>query len=524
MDEETGKPVEGVRVLCRGTVVDHGLGNWLRHKIAGGDYADEDSMILDAAVTGTDGCLTLVTGKGRPYRTISINKNGAYGVFDHRIVLSDKMVIRIKDQPLSACEGSTTTYRDAMPDPAAVRILFATHTRGNGYIYCLNGTTGECLWRDRFYWDATSPVVTVGGRAFVGTEAGLIFSYDLNSGERLWQCQTHQEVKQIGSGAGCLYVAGGPGYEELLAIDQATGRIAGRIDTDTALKGLAVSSRRLVAWSDRAIHCFALPLRKLGSLEVRAEIVAPHENDAVYTVGRDTERHDRPWLLAARSWENLALRWECSLPQERFWRRCFVLDKRVICVVGHSNIGGDMRGKVCAFDTASGRALWTYETAMQSKVDCVIVPKRSDQLFIHTEDQKVFCLSAASAQVLWRREVGHVLVGHTPVVGTDQSVVLGRGFVRRVNPANGHDVWSYPSGLRGDVVGLPVTTRSSLFVLDAKGDGISVVRLSAENGMPVWCFTVHGEIMAPVACVSEEEATEPAASNEQGERAAAADR
>lgn len=524
LDEETGKPVEGVRVLCSGSVVDHGLGNWFRYKILGGDWADTDPMILDAAVTGADGSFKLVIGKGRPYRTISINKNGAYGVFSHNTVLSDKMVIRIKDQPLSACKGSTTTDLDAMPDPDVTRILFATHARGNGYIYCLNSTTGDCLWRDRFFWDATSPVLTVGARAFVGTEAGLILAYDLKSGQRLWQCQTHQEVKQIRSHAGRLYVAGGPGYEQLLAIDQATGRIVGRIDTDTALGGLALSSRRLVAWSVRAIHLFALPSRKLGSLGVRTEIVAPHENDAVYTVVRDTKRHGRPFLVA-RSWESLALRWECPLPQERFWRRCFVLDNRVIYVVGDSNIGGDVRGKVCAFDTRSGRALWAYETAMRSNVECVIVPKRNGLLFLHTGagDQGVFCLSADSAQVLWRKEAGHVPVGHTRVVGTDQPVVLGRGFVRLVNPANGNDMWSYPSGLVGNVVGLPVTTRSSLFVVEAKGDGISVVRLSAENGMPVWCFTVHGEIMAPVACVSEKDPSEPAGSHKQGEQVAPAD-
>jgi len=500
LDEATGKPIEEAKVYCHGEVLDHGLGNWIRYKIVGGDFADTDGMVLDAAVTGPDGSFKLVIAEGRPYGTISVKK---YGAFNYNTVLSDNMVIRMEDRPLRNTEGVTTTYRDAVPDADVARVLFATHTRGNDTIYCLNSASGEYLWQDRFFWDASAPVITVGERAFVGTEAGFVFAYSIETGERLWTYQTHQDVKQIGNDASNLYVIGGPGSEEILAINQVTGRITRRIDTDATLNGFSVSAGRLVAWSDRAVELFALPLRQVKSLPTRTVMVVPH-SDAVYIVERNMEQREGTCLLSARSWEDLTLLWQCSLPREQFWRCCFVLHgQNIICIIGSSNIGGNVRARVCAFNADSGRFLWTYETPMQLSARCILVPKPCDRLFLLTEVQnKALCLSAVSGEVTWTKDVGDVHVGHTPVMVTHQPLVLGRGFIECVNPADGESVWSYPAGLRGDVVGLPTTTRSSVFVVGGtRGDGASVVRLSADDGLPVWRFTVPGAIRAPITCV-----------------------
>jgi len=83
VDQKSGKPVEGLRILCRQFVVDHGLGNHLRAKVLGYDFADVDTSIMAAVVTGADGTFALTAEGGTPMRSVSVIKNGEYGVYNH---------------------------------------------------------------------------------------------------------------------------------------------------------------------------------------------------------------------------------------------------------------------------------------------------------------------------------------------------------------------------------------------------------------------------------------------------------
>ena len=508
LDTETGKPVAGMRVLCRGYVVDHGMGNWLKYKVAGGDFADTDTMILDATVTGADGTFRLDTGVGRPWRTVSVNKNGDYGVFDHSVPLTANMVVRIKDEPLQSSDGETAAYRPANPDPGSGRLLLATHTRGNGYVYCLDGTTGDCRWRDRIFWDATAPVAAIGGRAFVGTEAGIIFAYDIASGERLWQRQTHQEVTQICHDADHLYVAAGPGREEILALDQATGRVARRIDTGTKLDGVAFSSQRLMAWSDSAVHLFKLPLRKKRTVKTRTEIFVPGTEGSAYLLGRSPKRGNRDCLLTSRSWRDLSVRWRRTLPQERFWRRCFLAEGGVLFAVGDTNIDGNLRTRICALDADTGELLWTNEGLHTSVVkNRWELPGESSEVFVDGR-ASVVCMPSSDGQLLWDGTSMHVLAGNRSVKRTGCPVSRWHGKLSRVEPATGATLWSYPLSGRITPHGLPASTASDLYVVAGDGDGMSgVTRLSGDSGEPYWRFRVSGLIVEPVTCVAAEGAT-----------------
>lgn len=163
VDQKSGKPVEGLRILCRQFVVDHGLGNRVRAKVLGHDFADVDTSIVDAVVTGADGTFELTVEGGTPMRSVSVIKNGEYGVYNHSVPLARNMVIKIKDQPLRSDESKTDVYQ-AIPDTAERgRVILATYGIGNGYVFCLDSRTGNVIWKDRIFWEATTPVLTRNG-------------------------------------------------------------------------------------------------------------------------------------------------------------------------------------------------------------------------------------------------------------------------------------------------------------------------------------------------------------------------
>jgi outer membrane protein assembly factor BamB len=504
LDAGTGKPVEGMRVLCRGYLVDHGTGNWLRYKILGGDSADVDAAILAATVTGPDGRFVLKTGTGHPNSVIQINKNGEYGVYDHNVPLSESMVIPIKDQPLVTCRGRTTTHGEATPDAAAERVLFATRARGNGCIYCLDGKTGDCLWYDRIFWNATSPVVTADGRAFVATEAGAVLAYDIESGRRLWERHVQQELgrARIVCHEGFLYVAAGPGYEEILAISQVTGEVTQRIDTDVQVEALLLSADHLVARSQGRLLSFSLPLESAGSTIAQAKIVVPSRNGEVLTVER-RGGWTGPWLLKARVPGDLSVRWESLLPDARAWQRGVLLGGRVLCLAGMANVGAPANATACGVDAASGDVLWARDLP-RSIVDWVAVPQGGDRVLIHTAGYGITCLSAASGEVLWGEGEGHTSVGRMLVAETHAPVVVGeQDTFRRVDPAGGREIWRF-SCRCGSMPEKPATTPSSVFVISWTDYGNGVTRLSAETGRPIWQFEVRGIVRAPVTCVPEQ--------------------
>lgn len=124
--------------------------------------------------------------------------------------------------------GSLTVANDAV-------ILVRDHEE-DSFIVALNKETGEILWKkDRdepTSWATPLPVEANGKIQIVSSATNLIRSYDLESGELIWQCsgQTRNVIPSPVSGFGMVYCTSGYRGSSLQAIE--LGRTGDLSDTD----------------------------------------------------------------------------------------------------------------------------------------------------------------------------------------------------------------------------------------------------------------------------------------------------
>jgi len=115
-------------------------------------------------------------------------------------------------------------------------VIVVRDHEGDSFIVALNKETGEVIWRkdrdEATSW-ATPLPIEVGGKNQVVTSAtNLIRSYDLESGELIWQCsgQTRNVIPSPVSDFGMVYCASGFRGSSLQAIE--LGRTGDLGDTD----------------------------------------------------------------------------------------------------------------------------------------------------------------------------------------------------------------------------------------------------------------------------------------------------
>jgi len=153
------------------------------------------------------------------------------------------------------------------------RIVVNWDHEGQSFIVALDKRSGKDLWkvdRDEATSWATPYIVEVGGRTQVITSATkLIRSYDLATGDLIWECagMTQNAIPQPFASGGILYVMTGYRGNALLAIrlDDAKGNITGSdaiiwsLDRDTsyAPSGLLMDGRLYFLRANNGIiNCF----------------------------------------------------------------------------------------------------------------------------------------------------------------------------------------------------------------------------------------------------------------------------
>lgn len=481
VDQKSGKPVEGLRILCRQFVVDHGLGNRVRAKVLGYDFADVDTSIMDAVVTGADGAFVLTAGDGIPMRSVSVIKNGEYGVYNHSVPLARKMVIEIQDQPLRSDESKTDVYH-AIPDEADPGlVIFATYGIGNGYVFCLDSRTGEVIWKDRIFWEATTPVLTKNGRAFVGTDGGFIFAYDIKTGQRIWDCQTRQEVGAFQLDDRSIYVGGGGNREVLMVIDQATGEVRKTIDTDRTITGLSLQSGQLVVSGERNLAILRLPaLRTASSREERFSSVPLVSSTSILAVVQgpgDT--------LISYDQKKLSPVWQQTFQGGAAGTPILIGDSVVLPT-------GKGRRILHALDLQTGLSRWTYEMDVGLSYSDVLADP--EHVYVRTAQDTIRCLDL-DGRFLWETDVGHPMEPMELAVGQHRLFAIGRSALSCLDANTGRPIWVYSSH-DPYARGTPVITTDGVFLAEEIGH---VARVNRETGEAVWRFRCHGRIRTPVS-------------------------
>lgn len=194
-------------------------------------------------------------------------------------------------------------------DANTPRILFRTKTVGevvaapmakgndlyaaalDGYLYCLNESSGAERWRYSTGLPITQQPAVVGARVFVASEEPVLHAVDVTTGSLLWRA--HGIVQFAAQGAGRVYGTDRQGA--LVILDGETGATAGRIATAEGTSALAndQSDRIYLVNNQGLVQC----LHEIGANEptrYRAKTSdeksgGEHAQDAEETVEPNTE-------------------------------------------------------------------------------------------------------------------------------------------------------------------------------------------------------------------------------------------
>ena len=172
---------------------------------------------------------------------------------------------------------------------------------------------------------------------------------------------------------------------------------------------------------------------------------------------------------------------------------------RVVAVADDPTTG---RSTVHAFDAASSSSLWTrvFEDAGPTAAPAI----RGETVIVTTSHRGVVALDASTGEELWTAE-GRDVVEPLQVPAVDELVIADRTHLRRLDPATGRELWSFPlADLRALQRGGHATllTSSPAIVRDVALVGDTAGTLSAldvASGRRVWSGGVGRGQIGPVA-------------------------
>jgi outer membrane protein assembly factor BamB len=131
----------------------------------------------------------------------------------------------------------------------------------NNTLYCVD-RAGKLLWDRTLESQITSTVAESGGQVYVGTEDGLLFGLDVETGQEIWQFRADDAVRSnlvIWQN----HLLFGCDDQQIYSVDR-KGRLVGRYDAGGKTgKTLAVADNLLYfGTDDRYLHCMNLDRQK----------------------------------------------------------------------------------------------------------------------------------------------------------------------------------------------------------------------------------------------------------------------
>lgn len=330
----------------------------------------------------------------------------------------------------------------------------------------------------------TADPVIAGGRVFT-LDSRSDVSATSTAGASLWRTDLTPagESADSASGGG-LAAAGGTlyvttGFGELIALDQASGRVLWRQKFDTAIGGAPTVSGEIVyvvardasAWAIRTTDgkvLWQLPGTPSGS--GMTGVSAPAVNDRMVVFPFPSGE-----MIGALKNGGLTL-WQAKVAGARPGRAY----SRVIDLTGDPVIAGDVvyagssAGKVTALDVNSGERLWTATEGAVSPVQVA-----GGALFLVSDESRLVRLDAATGAVVWGVELPYftkdkvkkqqsIHVHYGPLLaGGKLFVASSDGLLRVYDPTSGSLIGQaeIPGGAATD----PVVAGGTLYVVGRNG-------------------------------------------------------
>lgn len=315
--------------------------------------------------------------------------------------------------------GGTGYSFYASPAVDGDRVYCCGFKGNSGRIFCWDAASGELLWTvSPVNYDATvsSPVLSgnllIIGEGLHDTQSGRILAIDLRAGhegETVWSFATRGHVESTPTVRdGRVYAAAGDDGIYCLALgrdvfppERLIWRAFGARFPD-AEASLSVRGGRVFAGLGRGGNAVTILDMHSGEEKNRSETPYPvfssaaiADDKVVFGMGEGDYRNSgagpgQVWCLDAES----------LVPIWKFDPGSTVLDS-VAIQDGHA-ICGTAEGRIFSLDLADGTTLAQRMVSGPVVTAPAVTPKN---VFIITENGRVFCLDAASLDIAWQRQL-----------------------------------------------------------------------------------------------------------------------
>ncbi len=328
----------------------------------------------------------------------------------------------------------------------------------------------------------TAQPLVAGGRVFTMDSDGVVASFDLASGSRIWRTETqgeHDRSTNVGGGiavsGGVLYATTGRG--EALALDGSTGAIRWRKGLDTPGRSapcIAEGRLFITTLDNRLLSLKAADGERQWTYQAAgAATTVLSQSAPAYSDGLVVAGFESGDIAAVRA-ESGGLAWTDSLAASR--GRNSVVDLAAVrglpVVDGGRVFAIGVGGLLVSLDLRSGRRLWEREAGGLETPWLA-----GDTLFVQTLDQTLAAIGREDGKLRWltdlpryddpekRRDplfwTGPILAGGRLVLAGSNETALS------VNPTNGKIIGQQK--LRDAAAVTPIAAAGTLFILTDDG-------------------------------------------------------
>ena len=361
-------------------------------------------------------------------------------------------------------------------------------------MYCVNATTGEMLWiyENHSYWGFFNSGVAIAyGMVYVENGDTYDYAFDLYTGKLVWKYKgpgNHYSASPLVADGKVYTQSGNLAYvdpltgekvkAELVCLNAYTGKLIWRLPYDFWGSNVADSD---IAYGNLYIT----------TQNTRAPLWAQNQ---IWCIGPTQDwtmfRRDPAHTAQGSGPDKLNLKWT--------YLTAGPVTSSVSIADGIAYVGS-LDQKIHAFDAETGSPIWTFETDYMIRSSPAVV---GGKVYTGTEDGYVYCLDAKTGDQLWKTDAGGLRIinqGAVPVIRSSPTVVGGYVYVGSLNNktyclnANtGAVQWALD--LKGYITASPAVVDGAVYINagtsnvnnTAAGRFTTLYKLNANTGAIIW--------------------------------------
>jgi len=287
-----------------------------------------------------------------------------------------------------------------------------------GYLYCLDRTSGDVIWKyrsiestdeDEFAAGFKAGPLVLDDKLFVGDEDGFLHAVDRATGHQLWKFETGAEIAGgVAYWNGRLILASYDSFLYCLSLEGEelwTLQTRDRINCSPAI----VDHFTFVAGCDSQLRVI--------DIQNGEETLAVDMNDYLIAspaiVGDSLYVGSHGGVVTALNWKTGSIEWLYEGNRELSIRASAVATDDLILVGSHDKL-------MHAIDRRTGKARWTFATKSRIECSAAVVDSR---VFFGSGDGNIYGVALNSGKEVWKFHAGHPISGGMAI--GNQCMVVG---------------------------------------------------------------------------------------------------